>query len=63
MVTMKYMWEAYFSHPNKADIPTSAALSSGFKSLPFPGPVRLRSVDSILAAIGMAGWVADGNRG
>jgi hypothetical protein len=36
---------------------------SGLISFPFPGAVNVRSVDKILEAIGIAGWVADGKRG
>lgn len=53
----------HLSHPKTALTPTSAALSSGFISFPFPGAVNVRRVERIRDAIGIAGWVADGNRG
>jgi hypothetical protein len=55
--------KTHFSHPSKAAMPTKAARSSERRSFPFPGAVRLRSVDRIAAAMGMAGWVAEGKRG
>jgi hypothetical protein len=55
--------ETYFSHPSTAATPTSAALSSGLISFPFPGAVNVRNVDKIREAIGIAGCVADGKRG
>jgi hypothetical protein len=53
----------HLSHPKTALTPTSAALSSGFISFPFPGAVNVLRVERIRDAIGIAGWVADGNRG
>jgi hypothetical protein len=51
------------SQPRSAEMPTRAARSSGFRSLPFPGAVRWRRVNRIWEAMGMAGWVAEGKRG
>jgi hypothetical protein len=53
----------HFSHPSTAATPTKAARSSGLISFPFPGAVKVRRVDKILEAIGIAGCVADGKRG
>jgi len=55
--------KTYFSHPSTAATPTKAALSSGLISFPFPGAVNVLRVESIRDAIGIAGCVADGNRG
>jgi hypothetical protein len=46
----------------RAATPTRAARSSGFRSLPLPGAVRLRRVDRICEEIGSAGCVAEGKR-
>ena len=53
----------HLSHPNNAATPTKAARSSDRISLPFPGAVKLRNVERICEAIGIAGCRAEGNNG